>query len=241
MPRTVIDQELDAAHVELGGFGQREGAGDRLGRWLLALNAQLLLAWGVHRAGGDLLRHLADVGRAEVEARQVGPDADGVEKLAVEDFNAYDGLPARREKLLQQRRAVHAKVEGGGGELVERVEAHDAGPAAADVGFKNNRERQRAGRFEHAARVVHHNGARVAHAAAAEQVELPRLRDLNGVGGAAVDHRDAVLLKMPEVVPHQEDAVAVAAAVRGRAHAVDDEVERGRGGRVVEQGVGREL
>jgi hypothetical protein len=71
--------------------------------------------------------------------------------------------------------------------------------------------------------MVQHDGARIANAQPLEEVRLERLRFLEAVGGDRIDDRDAERLVVVQQRLGVEEHAAVAAPVRGRARAVDDD------------------
>ena len=154
-------------------------------------------------------------------------DVDRVEILAAEHLDAGDVAAARRDELLHQRGAVEPEVDAALGdrarEIVGRVEADDAGAAAADVGLDDHREAQALGRRRRLVGMVDHARRRERQAERLQQRQLQRLRRLDAERRQAVDDAHAELLEVGEVVQRVEDAVAAAAQVRRRAHAVEHE------------------
>ncbi len=180
---------------------------------------------------------LADIGRAQIEARAgLGVDAYRVEELAVEDFDADDVPSARRKHLLHQCRVVAPKVEGAvfrrSRELRFVVELPDPRPASADVRLDQDGEAQSGSSLEGESRVVDDPRRRMAEAEPAENGELYRLRDLDGVGVFSVDRGHAELMEIRQVVERREDRMPAPAKKRRGAHAIHDERVPRRGFRI---------
>ncbi len=113
-------------------------------------------------------------------------------------------------------------------QILGRVEAHDAGAAAADVGLDDDREAQALGRRRRLVGMVDDarragTAGRATSAATAAAPSTSR----RGRRARPLTTRTPSCSRCAEVVERVEDAVAAAAQVRRRAHAVEDQAVTG--------------
>ena len=106
---------------------------------------------------------------------------------------------------------------------VRRVEADDAGAAAADVRLDDDGKAQPLGGGRRLRRVVDDAGARIRQAERFEQRQLRRLGDLGAPRLVAVDDPHAEPFEVRQVLQRVEGQVAAAAQVGRRTHAVEDD------------------
>src|SRR6185437_8868231 len=85
----------------------------------------------------------AGVGRAELEAAEFGVGGDRVDELAADDLGPGDARLGGAQVLLEQRDAVHRRLEFGriyiGVEVLVALEQPDAEPLAALVVLADER------------------------------------------------------------------------------------------------------
>ena len=226
----VVDHVFDAADVDGSAPHDRFASADDVVGRRVAFDFEAGLG-GVDGTGGalelDAVGALADVGGAEVEGFARCEDLDRIEDATAQDFDADDVAAAGGNVFLNERRVIDAEIEavfgGGAFEVGGLVEAYDAGAAAADVRFHDDREAKAVGRGGRLRWVVEHAGRGVREAQRFEERQLAGLAGFDGERVKTVDDGDLQTFEMGEPAKGVEHPLDAAAKVGGRAHAVEDE------------------
>ena len=226
----VIDQVLDPSDVELHAGRDSLDLADYLARRFELLDPHAVLL-GVDRARGArkllAVGGLADVGRAEIERILGWINVDGVEKLAVENLDARDVPVVKRCQFLGEGDLVDPHVDrtrlGSCRERLRAIEAGDAGPASADVGFHDYRKAEALRGLRSEGGIVDDPRLGIREPKLVEDVELERLGSLHLIGHGSVHDGNADALQVPQPAQRVEGDLSVAAEIRGRARPVEDQ------------------
>src|ERR1700691_5614114 len=215
----VVDNVLDTADVDAGrGHDALDGFLHVLGR-IVALDLQTGLR-GFDGAGilqSFAARGLADVSRAQIESLSAEVNLNGVEIFAVQRLDAGDVATASGDEFLHQRNAVEAEGEvaavDGFLQHLGRIEANDAGAAAADVRLDHDRIAQTLGRGHRLFRIVNHARTRIRKVERAEQGHLRSFGDFVAEGLRAVDDADAEQFQVGKVGQRMQNVGPVTATI----------------------------
>src|SRR5579859_7720328 len=224
----VVDDVFDAADFHSGELHDALDGGDDFARRLVGFDGETVFR-RVNRAAGAAFEFfaasaLADVTGAEVVSFSSGADADGVEIISAEDFDAGDDAVARSETFLDESGLIHAKAEAifvdGFLEFLWRIEALDASAAAADIGLDDERVADGFGGFHHLQRLIDDAGFRVIESEGVEIRKLNGFGDFVCEGSRAVDDADAFFFEVLQIIERVKDSVAIAALPGGGAHTI---------------------